>query len=356
VVSARVNLLTKTEQFNDAIWTKTVAGTGTTPIVTDGYSGAVAPDGTFTASRLQAFISGTSSGDISGLQRGSGATVATLSARVWLKSNTGASQTAWFRAGGGERAVTITSTWAELTDSGITDYFSIGLRGSISGAGSLDILLWHPDQRTANIGVGLPAYQRVNTSTDYDSTGFPIYIKPNGSNQFMQTNSINFSATDKMTVWQGVRKLSDAAAAINLEFSASATANTGAFYMSAPNDASTQRYGFYSNGTGTVSGNQASYVTGTGAAPDTAVLTGISNIAGDSSIIRRNGTAFAAGTADQGTGNYGNYPAYFYMRAGTSLPFNGNDYGSIARGAASTAAQITAGETYINSLTKAFTP
>jgi hypothetical protein len=55
-----------------------------------------------------------------------------------------------------------------------------------------------------------------------------------------------------------------------------------------------------------------------------------------------------------GTGNFGNYPAYFYMRGGTSLPFGGHDYGSIARGAASTAAQITAGETYINSKTKAY--
>lgn len=55
-----------------------------------------------------------------------------------------------------------------------------------------------------------------------------------------------------------------------------------------------------------------------------------------------------------GTGNFGNLPAYFYARAGTTFFFNGNDYGSIARGAASTAAQITNGETYINSKTKAY--
>jgi hypothetical protein len=42
------------------------------------------------------------------------------------------------------------------------------------------------------------------------------------------------------------------------------------------------------------------------------------------------------------------------MRAGTQLPFNGHDYGSIARGAASTAVQITNGETWINQRTKAF--
>jgi hypothetical protein len=59
-------------------------------------------------------------------------------------------------------------------------------------------------------------------------------------------------------------------------------------------------------------------------------------------------------SGDQGTGNYGNFPAYFYAREGSSLHFNGHDYGSIARGAASTAAQIAAGEEWINSKTKAY--
>ena len=46
--------------------------------------------------------------------------------------------------------------------------------------------------------------------------------------------------------------------------------------------------------------------------------------------------------------NFGNYPIYIGSRAGTSLFFNGRMYGLIIRGAQSTAAQITSGESYEN--------
>ena len=204
------------------------------------------------------------------------------------------------------------------------------------------------DLRETNVGVGLPAYQAVVTSTNYDSTGFPVYIKPNGSNQSLQTNSINFTATDKMTVWQGVRKLSDAAAAILIELSASTTSNTGVFAIQAPTG-SNDRYGFNSKGTALATTFAIGYTS-----PTTNVLTGIGDISGDIATLRINGAQVATNTGDQGTGNYGNHPAYFYARGGASTFFNGNDYGSIARGAASTAAQIANGETYINNLTKAY--
>jgi hypothetical protein len=163
----------------------------------------------------------------------------------------------------------------------------------------------------------------------------------------MQTNSINFTATDKMTVWQGVRKLSDAAQAIAFELSTTAGVNNGTFQLSAPSS-SVNDFNWLSRGTTIRS------VSALSLAPSTAVITGIGDISGDVCTLRVNGTQAGTNTGDQGTGNYGNYPAYFYMRGGTSLPFNGNDYGSIARGAASTAAQIANGETYINNLTKAY--
>jgi hypothetical protein len=204
------------------------------------------------------------------------------------------------------------------------------------------------DLRETNVGVGLPAYQAVVTSTNYDSTGFPVYIKPNGSNQFMQTNSINFSATDKMTVWQGVRKLSDAATGIIAELSTGAIAGSFAAYTAGSGVAG---YGCYSMGSvgPAFVGPAITYT-----APITNTLTVLGDISGDLATLRVNGVQGAQNTGNQGTGNFGNYPAYFYMRAGTSLPFSGNDYGSIARGAASTAAQIAAGEEWINSKTKAY--
>ena len=211
------------------------------------------------------------------------------------------------------------------------------------------------DLRETNVGVGLPAYQAVVTSTNYDSTGFPTYIKPNGSNQFMVTNSINFSATDKMTLWQGVRKLNNSGIGEFTELSTDGDVNSGSFSLAIP--VNTTQYYFQLNGSARVAGTVSSGY----AAPRTDVVTFIMDIAGaapaDEIKARINGSDLSlaySGAGSVGTGNFGTYPAYFYMRGGTLFPFNGHDYGSIARGAASTAAQITAGETYINSKTKAY--
>jgi hypothetical protein len=204
------------------------------------------------------------------------------------------------------------------------------------------------DLRVANDGVGLPAYQRVNTSTDYDTAGFPLYLKTDGVDDGMVTNSIDFSATDKMTVWAGVRKLSDAAQGIVAELSTSAGANTSSFLFDAPNEAS-PNYRFASRGAILASAVATGFT-----APITNVITGIGNISGDQIILRVNGAQAAINTADQGTGNYGNYPLYLFRRGGTSLPFNGRMYEMIIRGAQSSAAQITAAETYVNTKTKAY--
>ena len=86
------------------------------------------------------------------------------------------------------------------------------------------------------------------------------------------------------------------------------------------------------------------------------MATGIGDISGDSAILRINGTQVATSTTDQGTGNYGNLPAYFFHRntSPATLRFNGNEYGNIAVGKLLTADQLTALETYMNGLTKAY--
>ena len=353
VVSARVNLLTKTEDFSNAAWTtNTVVGVGSTVSKTPNFG--LAPDGTTTACRVLATAPLPAGLAILRQSPSTPANV-TFQTACYIKSNTGVNQVIWFGRGAGSiNALTVTPEWQLYTptpelDIQTSTFFDVGAANSI-GATAVDVLIWHPDIRPANQGVGLPVYQRVNTSTDYDSTGFPIYIKPNGSNQFMQTNSINFTATDKMTVWQGVRKLSDAATTIVAELSTTTATNSGSFLVAAP-IASQAGYRFENKGTISSFANAA---LASFAAPSTNVLTGLGDISGDLATLRVNGVQAAQSTTDQGSGNYGNYPTYFYMRAGTSLPFSGYDYGSIARGAASTAAQIAAGEEWINSKTKAY--
>ena len=148
------------------------------------------------------------------------------------------------------------------------------------------------------------------------------YLSFNGVNQWLQTNSIDFSYADKMFVCAGVRKLSDAVSSAVLESSSNYASNAGTFAMFAPAVAGFPRYDFYSRGTSTASAASVSSYT----APITNVISGVGNISGDQAILRVNGAQAAISTADQGTGNYGNYPLYIGARAGTSSFFNGRLY------------------------------
>jgi hypothetical protein len=174
-------------------------------------------------------------------------------------------------------------------------------------------------------------------------------LKFDGTDDYMLTNSIDFTGTDKVTCFAGVRKLSDAARGIVAELSASTGTNNGAFVMDSPSDGTNKLYGFTSKGTLPIG-----VYSGAIAAPVSSVLTGIGDISGDSAILRIDGTQAASNTSDQGTGNYGNYPLYIGRRGGSTLPFNGRLYSLIVRGAESTESEITNTETWVNQRTRAF--
>lgn len=169
----------------------------------------------------------------------------------------------------------------------------------------------------------------------------------------MATSAIDFTGTDKMTVCAGIKKLSDAATGVISELSASSGANFGVFVLGAPWSPASKRFAFNSNGdAGSVA--EAATTSTTYNAPITGVLTGLGDISGDSSILRVNGVQAAASTADQGAGNYGNHPIFLFARNQASLYFTGHLYGYVARGAQSSAAQITALENWMNGKTKAY--
>ena len=193
-------------------------------------------------------------------------------------------------------------------------------------------------------------YQRVNTATDYDTTGFLPYLKFDGVDDSLSTNSISFTSTDKMSVFAGVRKLSDAALGMLLETSAISDSNDGTIFVLAPGTVGTHSYAFRSKGT--VSQNAQSGLIAT--APITNTLTGLGNISGDLATLRLNGAQVAQNTGDQGTGNYGNYPLYIGRRNNASLPFNGQLYSMVIVGKAVTAGELTSTEAYVNQKTGAY--
>lgn len=378
VLSARVNLLTKTEQFDDVVWTK--INTSVTQNV------VIAPDGTLTGDKLVENTAATAAHEVSASISFTSGTTYVVSVyaraaersivRLGLPSNAfGAGVAAYFNLSTGVVGTIQAGAPTAAIESVGNGWYrcSISKAATTSAAGSTTILqtttdnvltytgdgtsgiyIWGADLRVTNTGTNLPEYQRVNTATDYDTTGFPLYLAFDGVDDWMQTNSIDFTGTDKISVVAGVRKLSDAAGGILVELSTTAS-NPGMFYLTAPENINTLgNYGAFSRGSVSpgVAGLAKSAII---LAPVTSVVSCSYDISGDLTSIRVNGSSSGTnGTGDQGTGNYGNYQLYIGRRGGTTLPFNGRFYGLIVRGAQSTAQQITAAENWINSKTKAY--
>ena len=167
------------------------------------------------------------------------------------------------------------------------------------------------------------------------------YLAFDGVDDFLSTASIDFTATDKMTVVAGVRKLSEAAAGAAVAVGANINTTPGVELAVGPNTNQSIAYG--SRGTALA---YPVYTNAAIAVPVSMVLTGQSEIATDTCTLRLNGVQVVTSASDQGTGNYGSAAIYIGLRGGTSLPFNGNLYQLIVRGAATPLADIEAAESF----------
>lgn len=180
-VEARVNLLTYSEQFDNAAWVKAVGGTGVAPVVTQNY--AAAPDGTMTAARVQLNKgAGTTNSDLSILQQSVTYLAGAHTNRIYVKANgAGAVGKKVLHRGAASGAYTTTTldgtwqeiTWTETAAGGAISTIAVGLRGAQGlNADSVDVLVWHPQ---VEFGTTATTYQRVNTATDYVDVGAPRY-------------------------------------------------------------------------------------------------------------------------------------------------------------------------------------
>jgi hypothetical protein len=319
VLSARVNLLTQTETVSDWNTSTMTVTTG----VSDNSGGTKAI--TLTATGASSF------------QRKSVTTTigAAYTGNIWVRRRTGTGAVfIYLGEGASNQSITValTSSWQLFTTS-VTSTTGTGNYGILISTSGDAVDIWQPDFRATNVGANMPVYQRVGAATygtstvagnpDYDTSGFPFFLGFNGStgSRWMVSSTIT-PGTDKAQVFAGARKLSDAAEGFITELSD--TLNAGTFRIYAPRSGTTN----FSWRTG---GSSFSEAAATYPAPITAVATGIGDISTDVSILRVNGTQAAASSADQGTGNFGNYPLYIGARAGTSGYYNGNLYELIVR-------------------------
>ena len=358
VLSARYNICTNTE--NVAAWTKVNGDTGAVPVITP--DAGLAPNGTMTADRCV-------------MERGSGNTTAAFSLvyaggtfptaaqatrSIWLKSYSGAAQSVLLYDGSQAvgRVVSVTADWQQFFLTGGTaatgTSLVIGTRGgdpgtyyASGGQQSLDLLVWGIDIRAANDGIGLPSYQRVIDANTYDTAGFPLYRKPDGVDDWMQTGVVDFSGTDKVTVVAATRKLSDSANQTILESSTAADANAGSFFLRAAAGGN-PNYQFYVKSTTGQAWTESAV-----AAPDSSVMLLEVDLAAGTRKVRRNGTLSFSGVFPGG-GTLGNYPLYFDRRAGTSLPSAARDYGTLIVGRLLTGPETAAVEKLLRQKSRAY--
>jgi hypothetical protein len=268
---------------------------------------------------------------------------------VWLRRKTGTGDVDITCDSGGTWVTqSITLDWAQYS---VTQTLTAGTRtpGIRIVTSGDEVEAWGADLRVANDGVNVPPYQRVNTATDYDTSGFPMYLLFDGSDDAMETQSINFTSTDKFTAWSGIRKFTDpSGGSMVFELSSNINLTNSTFNHSF---SSTNRFSFVSKGSVAVA---AVTTSATYNAPITAVCVGTGDISGDRVTLSINSASIASNTSDQGFGNYGNYPLYIGARGGTTQYLNGRLYSIIVRGAATPAGVVSSIENYVNSKTKAY--
>jgi hypothetical protein len=156
------------------------------------------------------------------------------------------------------------------------------------------------------------------------------YLAFDGVDDFLQTNNIDFTATDKVSLFTGVRRLSDAAPSVLVELSAS-IANVGTFNIQAPRTGNS--YGVGVRGSTLNAVDYSTYTAPISNVISLKLTTSATNYLG--AIMGRFDGVNTAGSANSSAasiGNYGNYPLYIGRRGGTYLPFNGHLYSLIGIG------------------------
>ena len=347
VLSRRVNQMPSSSGVGVAPWqivagnTSSTSGTGVLPVVT---AGASTLDGEPVNRVILSVAGGTTSSDRSGMFLNM-SVVGPFS--VCIKSlnatpSTTVAAAIVFNTGGTKSIVSLSDDWVRIDG---TTSLGTTVRVQLLGTGGLDYADFLIGKASVTLATDahLP-YQRVNTATDYDAdpAKYPAYLRFDGVDDALQTGNIDFTSTDKMTVWAGITKMSDAATSILLESSANTNSNPRSFYITAPELPGTRDLSFRS--LGSLATNPVKLFGN--AAPISRVVAAIGDIGGDIATIRAGG-ASATSPQDQGTGNYGNYPLYIGARAGTSFFFNGRLYSLIVRGAQTPLSQIEATELYI---------
>lgn len=205
--------------------------------------------------------------------------------------------------------------------------------------------VWHILDKSGNNNHAFATSSATRPILRRNATTGAYYLEFDGSDDFLQTNNIDFTATDKFSLFAGVQKMPATTVNMLCELSSFSTAETqaNAFYLAVP-ETSTGTIFFRSRAT--VASNQIARVA-SGDGVRNCVITAKSDIPNDLNTISIDGVLGTPATADLGVGKLGNYPLFIGRRGGTTFPFNGHLYSLIGVGRLTTDAETKALEKLI---------
>jgi hypothetical protein len=178
------------------------------------------------------------------------------------------------------------------------------------------------------LGTESTGYQTTLVALNVTEAGVPDtwWLNFDGSDDFLSTSTIDLTSTGVMTHISGIRKNTDKTQ-LMYEFSNAAFSQNGSFALY-------EDIAYGNNWIAFSKGTTTPATVGMGAihienAPAVAVITGIHDIPGDLSTLRRNSTVVATGTDDKGGTAFGNYQFFVGRRNGATIAFGGRLYGLV---------------------------
>lgn len=175
------------------------------------------------------------------------------------------------------------------------------------------------------------AFQTVSASRPIlqrNATTGTYYLAFDGTDDSLVTNSIDFTVTDKVSLFAAYKNILPLTSyKLLLELSGNSDTTNGTFGIFAPALASDVGFTVSSRGTSQIKNNIINQPITQGL-----ILSCSLSISPPLNVNKVNGVQAANNTAPQGIGNYGNYPIYIGRRAGNTNPFAGHLYGLIGIG------------------------
>ena len=368
-ISARYNLLTYSQQFDNAAWLASGTGSKTSTTLTDSggadyysvyeffaisastaqYTGSVEFLKTSVATTFPALHFQATGGT-------------TVNAAVAINTNTGV---ATARTGQSPDSVSVTSVGA---------YWRVKISATVNTGNTVAALLIYPAVNadagatwvSSTIGsvtvqkvdlrlsaystLTIPYYQRIGSGTagvwDYDTTGpmadgstgvFPCYLRRVTDDQSASTKVADLTGTDEVFVGYGGVKESDAAAGTALSLGTDVTSVNGTYAIRFPVSNGTTDFAFAARGTTTITATATGHT-----APKVAAVAGYADISTPTTSITVNGVTTTE-TGSLGTGNFASATVYDASQAGTARWVNDRCYYQLAvDGRATTAASRAA--------------